>query len=131
MTLSPGDAGPAALHAADCDEAHGIGRGEGRAFDEERGCLGVPSPKGGEERVFDLPLSGALIDLVRRRIEENRIVAPDSPWLFPSNSASGHVAEVRADALRDLVGHALRHLYATPLRNRYYLHSIYPNPAAT
>jgi integrase len=73
----------------------------------------VPSPKGGEERAFDLPLSGALTDLVRRRIEENRVAHPDSPWLFPSDSASGHVAEIRADALGDLVGHALRHLYAT------------------
>jgi hypothetical protein len=50
---------------------------------------------------------------VRRRIEENRIIAPDSPWLFPSDSASGHVAEVRVDAFGGLVGHALRHLYAT------------------
>ncbi len=73
----------------------------------------MPKPKGGESRAFDLPLSGALIDLVRRRIEENRIIDPDSPWLFPSDSASGHVAEVRVDALGDLVGHALRHLYAT------------------
>jgi integrase len=82
-------------------------------FDEERGCLRVPNPKGGESRAFDLPLSGALIDLVRRRIEENRITHPDSPWLFPSDSASGHVAEVRTDALGGLIGHALRHLYAT------------------
>jgi integrase len=82
-------------------------------FDEERGCLRVPKPKGGERRAFNLPLSGALMDLVRRRIEENRITHPDSPWLFPSDSASGHVAEVRADALGGLVGHALQHVYAT------------------
>jgi integrase len=82
-------------------------------FDEERGCLRVPNPKGGESRAFDLPLSGALIDLVRRRIAENRTLDPDSPWLFPSASASGHIAEVRIDALGELVGHALRHLYAT------------------
>jgi integrase len=60
-----------------------------------------------------LPLSGALVDLMRRRIEENRILDPGSPWLFPSDSASGHVAENRVDALDSLVGHALRHLYAT------------------
>jgi integrase len=82
-------------------------------FDEERACLRVPNPNGGESRAFDLPLSGALLDLVHRRIEENRIIAPDLPWLFPSHSASGHVAEVRVDALGGLVGHALRHLYAT------------------
>jgi integrase len=82
-------------------------------FDQERGCLRVPNPKGGERRAFDLPLSGALLDLVRHRIEENRIIDGDSPWLFPSDSASGHVAEVRVEALGELVGHALRHLYAT------------------
>jgi len=82
-------------------------------FDEERGCLRVPNPKGGERRAFDLPLSGALIDLVRRRVAENRMLYPGSPWLFPSHSGSGHVAEVRDDALGEFVGHALRHLYAT------------------
>ena len=82
-------------------------------FDQERGCLRVPNPKGGESRAFDLPLSDALLDLVRHRIEENGIIDADSPWLFTSNSASGHVAEVRVDTLGGLVGHALRHLYAT------------------
>jgi integrase len=81
-------------------------------FDEERGCMRVPNPKGGESRAFNLPLSAPLLDLVRHRIEENRIIDA-SPWLFPSNSASGHVAEVRVDALGELVGHALRHVYAT------------------
>jgi integrase len=82
-------------------------------FDDGRRCLWVPNPKGGESRAFDLPLSGALFELVRRRIEENRIIDPASPWLFPSVSANGHIAEVRVDALGGLVGHALRHLYAT------------------
>jgi integrase len=82
-------------------------------FDEERGCLRVPNPKGGKSRAFDLPLSGVLLDLMRHRIEENRIIDPGSHWLFPSDSASGHVVEVRVDALGGLVGHALRHLYAT------------------
>jgi integrase len=82
-------------------------------FDEQRGCLRVPNPKGGESRAFDLPLSGALLDLMRLRIEENRVIDADSPWLFPSGSASGHVAEARVDALGELVGHALRHVYAT------------------
>jgi hypothetical protein len=45
-------------------------------LDVERGCLRVPNPKGGESRAFDLPLSGTLIDLVRRRIEENQIIDP-------------------------------------------------------
>jgi hypothetical protein len=40
----------------------------------------VPSPKGGEERAFDLR---ALIELVRNRIEENRVTHPDSVVAVP------------------------------------------------
>ena len=82
-------------------------------FDEARGCLRVPNPKGGERRAFDLALALPLIDLIRRRIGENRKLYPDSPWLFPANSGSGHVAEIRDASLGNLVGHALRHVYAT------------------
>jgi hypothetical protein len=71
-------------------------------FDEERGCLRVPSPKGGESRAVDLPLSGALLYLLRRRIEGKPIIDADSPWLFPSDSASGYVAEIRTNVLGGL-----------------------------
>ena len=67
----------------------------------------MPSPKGGGERAFDLPLSAPLLDLLRAR------AADGGPWLFPAASASGHVEEVREDALGPLVGHALRHAYAS------------------
>ncbi len=82
-------------------------------FDETRGCLLVPRPKGGAARAFDLPLSRPLLDLVRHRIEGNRALYLRSNWLFPSDSGSGHLAEVQQEELGGLVGHALRHLYAT------------------
>jgi integrase len=71
-----------------------------------RGLLRVPSPKGGDERAFDLPLSPPLLDLLSAR-------AAPGGWLFPARSASGHIEEVRDDALAPLVGHALRHAYTS------------------
>lgn len=78
------------------------------------GKLHVPSPKGGPERSFDLPLSGALSDLLRHRLAENEILAPGTPWIFPGvSSDTGHVAEVKEPTLGGLHGHALRHAYKT------------------
>jgi integrase len=72
------------------------------------GLLRVPSPKGG--RAFGLPLSPPLHDLLRSRVASAR-----GGWLFPADSASGHMEEVRVKAwagtpLQEMVGHYLRHL---------------------
>jgi integrase len=75
--------------------------------------LHVPKPKGGASRKFDLPLSGPLQDLIAHRVCENRIIYRKTPWLFPSISKEGHVAEVQQHELLGLTGHALRHTYAT------------------
>lgn len=75
--------------------------------------LHVPKPKGGTARKFDLPLSTPLADLVAHRLAENGRLYRKSPWLFPSSSKSGHVAEVQQEELGELTGHALRHTYAT------------------
>lgn len=75
--------------------------------------LHVPKPKGGAARAFDLPLSTALTDLCRHRIEENPKLHRKAPWLFPADSKAGHVAEVAQHELGGLTGHALRHTYAT------------------
>jgi integrase len=76
-------------------------------------ALHVPKPKGGTARKFDLPLSTPLKDLLAHRVDENKEMFRKSPWLFPSHSAKGHVAEVQQEELGDLTGHALRHTYAT------------------
>lgn len=80
---------------------------------ETKDALHVPKPKGGSTRAFDLPLSGPLQDLIAHRAEQNREAFRRSPWLFPADSKSGHVAEVAQHELGDLTGHALRHAYAT------------------
>lgn len=77
-------------------------------LDLERGCLRVPSPKGGEKRAFELPLSPPLIDLLRARAGGR-----DWGWLFPSIRLGTHIVDVRDDELGDLHGHALRHAYAS------------------
>lgn len=85
-------------------------------LDLESGFLHVPDPKGGPKRAFDLPLSGFLVELLRKRVEENRQVFGEKyPWLFPSpTSRTGHVTEARGCDKPGLVNpHALRHSYAS------------------
>lgn len=88
---------------------------EARASELDLGArrLHVPKPKGGAARAFDLPLSGPLADLLGHRLAENPKLHRKSPWLFPADSKSGHVAEVAQHELDGLTGHALRHTYAT------------------
>ena len=88
---------------------------EARADDLDLGArtLHVPKPKGGSTRAFDLPLSAALADLLGHRLSENSKLYRKARWLFPADSASGHVAEVAQHELGGLTGHALRHCYST------------------
>ncbi|MFC4351761.1 tyrosine-type recombinase/integrase [Fodinicurvata halophila] len=98
--------------------------------DLERKTLHVPKPKGGEARAFTMPLSDWLAELLRERMEDNaRLLAERnkrrqrkhlppleaSPWLFPSNSESGHISEPkpsRADGFSvEFSVHGLRHTY--------------------
>lgn len=82
-------------------------------YNGKKGFLHVPSPKGGRKRAFDLPLSAALIDLLDRRLKQNEILFPGSPWIFPAESESGHIAEPK-ETKRGLPSpHILRHTYAT------------------
>lgn len=81
-------------------------------LDLGRCCLRVPNPKGGAARAFDLPLSAPLLDLCRHRAQTNHVLYRGSPWLFPADSRTGRVAEVKEPSL-EFTGHALRHLYAS------------------
>lgn len=99
-------------------------------IDLEARTLRVPRPKGGEARAFTIPLSDALVRIIRERIADNEASRlkrnekrlqrrqepfPASPWLFPANSASGHVSEPKP-GVRDgfsvpFTPHGLRHTY--------------------
>ena len=81
-------------------------------LDSELGTLNIPCPKGGKDRAFTLPLSDYLVQLLDKRKEENGVFFPDSPWIFPSRSALGHVVEPKVK--RKGLGwapHSLRHTY--------------------
>lgn len=77
------------------------------------GFIHIPNPKGGAERAFDLPLSGPLKALLAHRAVHSPRMHRKQPWVFASDSKSGHVSEVKQPELNGLAGHALRHLYAS------------------
>ena len=80
-------------------------------FDEKKGTLHIPNPKGGVVRAFTLPLSRFLVQLLRKRRAQNELLFPNSPWVFPSTSVSGHVEEPKKRNLPS--SHSLRHSYRT------------------
>jgi integrase len=84
-------------------------------FDPARPSLRIPSPKGGEERAFELPLSPAMLDCLERVREAGRTYYPEESkvWIFPA--PGGHVAEVKEEGRQKLshTGHALRHSFRT------------------
>jgi len=63
--------------------------------DFEAGTIHRPKPKGGEDRAFTIPLSEAVLGLLRRRREENAVLYPDDGgWVFPTRGKRGRVQPV-------------------------------------
>jgi integrase len=80
--------------------------------DFERKALFIPKPKSG--RAFYLPLSNYLLELLQNRQQENAEFAPSSPWVFPAESASGHLEEPRLEVPGvDWSPHDLRRTFIT------------------
>ena len=85
--------------------------------DETERLLHVPEPKGGEKRAFDLPLSAAMIDCLRR---VNRLTG-DGLVFAPRRGRYHGVGDVRErgkfgekkETKLSKTGHALRHSFAT------------------
>ena len=84
-------------------------------FDAARPSLRLPSPKGGEDRAFELPLSSAMLECLERVKEAGQTHDPEESkyWIFPA--PGGHVAEVKEEGRQKLshTGHALRHSFRT------------------
>jgi integrase len=84
-------------------------------FDPARPSLKLPSPKGGEDRAFELPLSTAQLECLQRVKEAGQTYYPEESktWIFPA--PGGHVAEVKEEGRLKLshTGHALRHSFRT------------------
>lgn len=85
-------------------------------FNFARRVLHIPSPKGGAKRAFDIPLSREMIQCIVRAMRYGRVLHPDqaAEWLFPANSASGHLAAHKEDRTElSKLGNDLRQTYRT------------------
>lgn len=84
-------------------------------IDWEKKSLLIPKPKGGETRAFFLPLSDFLIRLLKERehCEQAKTFFPGSPWVFPAESKSGHIAEPKEDLGVKFTVHGLRNTFMT------------------
>lgn len=78
-------------------------------------ALFVPNPKGGKDRAFFLPLSDFLMDLLKKRqeCELTTKAFPNSPYVFPAESASGHISEPKVKLSVPFSIHGLRHTFIT------------------
>lgn len=96
--------------------------------DLTRGTLFIPTPKGGEERAFTLPISEPMREILERRrkggtckgalVAEdpgNDFLAPGSEYVFPGRIAEKrtHLQDVRVadDFPVEFTPHALRHTF--------------------
>ena len=85
-------------------------------LDLRRRILHIPKPKGGSDRAFDIPLSREMIRCLIRAIRIGRTVYPvqAETWLFPADSASGHLVEHKEDRSElSKWGNDLRQTYRT------------------
>jgi hypothetical protein len=85
-------------------------------IDLRKRVLLIPCPKGGEAKAFCIPLSRQMICCIVRAIRLGRRMHPEGAqtWLFPADSASGHIVEHKEDRT-DLAywGNDLRQTYRT------------------
>jgi integrase len=85
-------------------------------IDFQRRIVHIPKPKGGVKRAFDIPLSREMILCLIRVIRFGRQMYPSKAgdWLFPGDSASGHLAEGKEDrATLSKWGNDLRQSFRT------------------
>jgi hypothetical protein len=85
-------------------------------LDLHRRVLHMPRPKGGADRAFDIPLSRQMITCLMRSIRYGRQMHPfeANEWLFPADSADGHLVEQKEDrAVLSKWGNDLRQTYRT------------------
>lgn len=74
------------------------------------GNLFIPTPKGGTERAYTVPLSRYLLQRLERRKQENTRF--NSPFIFPSvTSKGGYVLKVRREERMPYAPHMMRHTY--------------------
>jgi len=74
------------------------------------GCLFIPTPKGGPDRAFTIPLSRFLLQRLEQRRQED---APlESRWVFPSETSKrGFYSDTHRTANFPYPPHMMRHTY--------------------
>src|SRR4051812_13663166 len=85
-------------------------------IDLRQRMIHIPTPKGGEEKAFDIPLSRPTIRCIIRAIRLGRIVYPEQAksWLFPADSKAGHLVEHKEErGVLSKWGNDLRQSYRT------------------
>lgn len=78
--------------------------------------LFIPQPKGGDAKAFCIPLSRQMIRCIVRAMRFGRMMHPieAKTWLFPAESAAGHISEHKEDrAVLAYRGNDLRQSYRT------------------
>ena len=77
---------------------------------DEKGNLFIPTPKGGTERAYTVPLSRYILQRLERRKQENEEFK--SPFIFPSqSSASGYIEQIKRTFYMPYAPHMMRHTY--------------------
>jgi integrase len=85
-------------------------------IDLRRRIIHIPRPKGGANKAFDIPLSRAMVRCILRTMRLGRCLYPEQAvvWLFPADSAPGHIIEHKEDRkVLSKWGNDLRQSYRT------------------
>lgn len=66
--------------------------------DLDKATIYRPKPKGGRKRAFRVPLSSFVVELLKRRREENKALFPrgDGGWVFPATLSNGEIGPTSA-----------------------------------
>ncbi len=75
----------------------------------------ISEPKGGSRRAFDLILARPMLRCLWRVRRAGRVLYPGSPWVFPADSASGHL--IRLNERVGVRNHGLRRTYSGIAKN--------------
>lgn len=72
-----------------------------------------PNPKGGRTRAFTVPITNQLRLLLDEARAAGATLYPSSDWVFPADSAAGHIIQTCEKAFPTITPHDLRRTYAT------------------
>jgi integrase len=90
-------------------------------LDLTKGTMHRPMPKGGTEKAFTVPVSSSVVELLKRRRDENRDLFPagDGGWVFPARAKTGQVTHLfEARVMRYVDGKRLPATLPSPHRLR-------------